>query len=80
MFCGDWDGVCATCYHATLIGADVAGKDMDIILMYESAWKQSPGNEELGVQTFNANIRTGNWKIAQQVGTLVPSETLLTPM
>ncbi len=43
------------------------GIDMDIITMYESAWKQQPGNEELAIQTFSANARTGNWKLAQQV-------------
>ncbi|THG98979.1 hypothetical protein EW026_g3303 [Hermanssonia centrifuga] len=43
------------------------GRHMDIITMYESAWKQQPGNEELAIQTFSANARTGNWKLAQQV-------------
>lgn len=40
--------------------------DLDIITMYEAAWKQQPGNEDLGAQTFSANARTGNWKSAQQ--------------
>ena len=35
--------------------------------MYEDAYKQQPGNEELGTQTFFANVRIGNWKAAQQV-------------
>ena len=35
--------------------------------MYDAAWKQQPGNEDLGAQTFSANARTGNWKSAQQV-------------
>lgn len=37
--------------------------------MYEDAYKQQPGNEELGTQTFFANVRIGNWKAAQQVST-----------
>lgn len=40
---------------------------MDIISMYDAAWKQQPGNEDLGTQTFAANVRTGHWKAAQQV-------------
>lgn len=35
--------------------------------MFEEAYKQQPANEELGAQTFFANIRAGNWKLAQQV-------------
>lgn len=35
--------------------------------MFENAYKQQPNNEELGAQTFFANVRTGNWKTAQQV-------------
>lgn len=45
------------------------GRHLDIITMYEAAWKQQPGNEDLGAQTFSANARTGNWKSAQQVAT-----------
>lgn len=48
--------------------------DLDIISMYESAWKQQPGNEDLGAQTFSANARTGNWKMAQQVYLMFMSE------
>lgn len=33
----------------------------------DNAYKQEPTNEELGIQTFFANVRTGNWKAAQQV-------------
>lgn len=40
---------------------------MDMVTMYEDAYKQQPGNEELGTQTFFANVRIGNWKAAQQV-------------
>ncbi|GJE87141.1 N-acetyltransferase B complex non catalytic subunit-domain-containing protein [Phanerochaete sordida] len=45
------------------------GRHLDIITMYDSAWKQQPSNEDLGAQTFSANARTGNWKSAQQVAT-----------
>ena len=41
--------------------------DMDMVTMYEDAYKQQPANEELGTQTFFANVRIGNWKAAQQV-------------
>lgn len=42
--------------------------DADMIAMFEDAFKQQPANEELGAQTFFANVRTANWKVAQQVG------------
>ena len=45
--------------------------DMDMVAMYEDAYKQQPANEELGQQTFFANARIGNWKAAQQVLVLV---------
>lgn len=35
--------------------------------MFETAYKQHPQNEDLGTQTFFANVRVGNWKAAQQV-------------
>ena len=35
--------------------------------MYEDAFRQQPANEELGAQTFFANVRVANWKAAQQV-------------
>ena len=38
-----------------------------MIAMFDNAYKQQPTNEELGAQTFFANVRTGNWKVAQQV-------------
>lgn len=41
--------------------------DTDMVTMYEDAFKHQPGNEELGSQTFMANVRIGNWKAAQQV-------------
>ena len=43
--------------------------DTDMVAMYEDAYKQQPGNEELGSQAFMANVRIGNWKSAQQVCT-----------
>jgi N-terminal acetyltransferase B complex non-catalytic subunit len=36
--------------------------------MFEEAYKQQPGNEDLAGQTFFANVRAGHWKVAQQVG------------
>ncbi|KAI0065400.1 TPR-like protein [Artomyces pyxidatus] len=41
------------------------GRHSDMVVMFEDAFKRQPGNEELGVQTFFANVRTGNWKTAQ---------------
>ena len=41
--------------------------DLDIIAMYDAAWKQQPFNEELGINVFSANTRAANWKAAQQV-------------
>lgn len=41
--------------------------DTDTVIMFEEAYKQQPGNEELAVQTFFANVRAGRWKYAQQV-------------
>ena len=38
-----------------------------MITMFEEAYKKQPHHEELGVQTFFAIVRTGNWKAAQQV-------------
>ncbi|KAG6837306.1 hypothetical protein H0H93_011908 [Arthromyces matolae] len=43
--------------------------DNDMVLMFEEAYKQQPLNEELGVQTFFANVRAGHWKSAHQVAT-----------
>ncbi|KAI0780924.1 actin cytoskeleton organization protein [Trametes elegans] len=45
------------------------GRHTDMVNMYEDAYKQQPGNEELGTQTFFANVRIGNWKAAQQIAT-----------
>jgi hypothetical protein len=45
----------------------VFSQDKDMITMFEHAYKRQPANEELGAQTFFANVRTGNWKTAQQV-------------
>ncbi|EGN93256.1 hypothetical protein SERLA73DRAFT_172175 [Serpula lacrymans var. lacrymans S7.3] len=43
------------------------GRFTDMIAMFDDAFKRQPHNEELGAQTFFANIRTTNWKAAQQV-------------
>lgn len=53
------------CYGLWLLTRRFA--DIDMIAMFENAYKQQPNNEELGAQTFFANVRTGNWKTAQQV-------------
>lgn len=45
------------------------GRHTDMVTMYEDAFKHQPGNEELGSQTFMANVRIGNWKAAQQIAT-----------
>ena len=47
----------------------VIGPDSDIVTMYDTAWRQQPGNDELAIHTFSANARTGNWKAAQQACT-----------
>jgi len=41
--------------------------DEDVTAMYDEAYKKQPGNEELGAQTFMANAKISNWKVAQQV-------------
>ncbi|KAJ4487875.1 actin cytoskeleton organization protein [Lentinula aciculospora] len=43
------------------------GRHKDMITMYDAAYKKQPTNEELGAQTFFANVRASNWKSAQQV-------------
>ncbi|OBZ75813.1 N-alpha-acetyltransferase 25, NatB auxiliary subunit [Grifola frondosa] len=45
------------------------GRHTDMVVMYEDAYKSNPTNEELGSQTFFANVRIGNWKAAQQIAT-----------
>lgn len=42
------------------------GRHKDLVVMYDDAFKRSPGHEELGIQLFFANARSGNWKAAQQ--------------
>ncbi|OAX41971.1 hypothetical protein K503DRAFT_427433 [Rhizopogon vinicolor AM-OR11-026] len=44
-------------------------RNSDMVAMFDSAFKQQPQSEELGVQTFFAHVRTGNWKSCQQVAT-----------
>jgi N-terminal acetyltransferase B complex non-catalytic subunit len=45
--------------------------------MFDDAYKQRPTNEELGIQTFFANVRVNNWKAAQQVGGLITSASII---
>ena len=44
-----------------------------MVTMFEDAYKQQPNNEELGAQTFFANVRATNWKTAQQVNHFNPT-------
>lgn len=37
--------------------------------MYDEAYRVQPDNIDLGDQAFFANVRTGNWKAAQQIAT-----------
>ncbi|KAH8116753.1 actin cytoskeleton organization protein [Phellopilus nigrolimitatus] len=43
------------------------GRHTDLATMFDEAYRTQPENEELGMQDFFANIRTGNWKTAQQI-------------
>ncbi|KAF8651484.1 hypothetical protein AX16_004782 [Volvariella volvacea WC 439] len=45
------------------------GRHKDMVIMFEEAYKKDPANEELGAQTFFANVRATNWKSAQQIAT-----------
>ncbi|KAJ7685258.1 actin cytoskeleton organization protein [Mycena polygramma] len=45
------------------------GRHKDMVTMFEEAYKQQPGNEDLAAQTFFANVRILNWKAAQQIAT-----------
>ncbi|CAK5277392.1 unnamed protein product [Mycena citricolor] len=49
------------------------GRNKDIVVMFEEAYKQQPGSEDLAAQTFFANVRVQNWKAAQQVSTSIPA-------
>jgi len=40
--------------------------DNDLVVMFEEAFRKQPTNEDLGVQTFFANVRASNWKSAHQ--------------
>lgn len=42
-------------------------KDNDLIEMFDAAFKKQPANEDLGIQTFFANVRANNWKSAHHV-------------
>lgn len=45
--------------------------------MFEEAFKKVPTNEDMGAQTFFANIRTANWKSGQQVSNNVRDEVFI---
>lgn len=40
--------------------------DNDMVTMFEEAYKKQPTNEDLGCQTFFANVRANHWKAAHQ--------------
>jgi N-terminal acetyltransferase B complex non-catalytic subunit len=42
-------------------------QDNDIVDLYEAAYKNSPGDEELANHWFMALVRKGEYKSAQQV-------------
>ncbi|KAF9535277.1 actin cytoskeleton organization protein [Crepidotus variabilis] len=45
------------------------GRHNDLVTMFEEAFKKQPSNEDLGIQTFLANVRAGNWKSAHLTAT-----------
>ncbi|KAF8798082.1 actin cytoskeleton organization protein [Phlegmacium glaucopus] len=45
------------------------GRHNDMVTMFEEAYKKQPGNEDLGAQTFFANVRASHWKSAHNVAT-----------
>ncbi len=54
-------------FHLNVLQSpDALSSDNDLVMMFEEAFKKQPTNEDLGVQTFFANVRAGNWKSAHQ--------------
>ncbi|KAF8965269.1 actin cytoskeleton organization protein [Flammula alnicola] len=45
------------------------GRHNDMVTMFEEAYKKLPANEDLGAQTFFANVRANHWKSAHQIAT-----------
>ncbi|KAF9562547.1 actin cytoskeleton organization protein [Agrocybe pediades] len=45
------------------------GRHNDTVTMFEEAFKKQPSNEDLGSQTFFANVRANHWKSAHQIAT-----------
>ncbi|KAF8910991.1 actin cytoskeleton organization protein [Gymnopilus junonius] len=45
------------------------GRHNDMVTMFDEAYKQQPTNEDLGAQTFFANVRVSRWKSAHQIAT-----------
>ncbi|KAF9484719.1 hypothetical protein BDN70DRAFT_825243 [Pholiota conissans] len=43
------------------------GRHNDMVTMFEEAYKKCPTNEDLGAQTFFANVRANHWKSAHQI-------------
>ena len=54
-------------FHLQCFGVDMISLDNDLVLMFDEAFKMQPSNEDLGIQTFVANVRASNWKSAHQV-------------
>ncbi|KAH7096936.1 N-acetyltransferase B complex non catalytic subunit-domain-containing protein [Auriculariales sp. MPI-PUGE-AT-0066] len=46
-------------------------RPFDALSMFDAAYKQAPGDEELGAQAFMANVRVGHWKAAQLLATRI---------
>jgi len=44
----------------------ISATDNDMVTMFEEAYKKHPTNEDLGCQTFFANVRASHWKAAHQ--------------
>jgi len=63
-----WEDVSDT--HIKLSPNDDGFIDRDMVTMFEEAYKKQPTNEDLGAQTFFANVRASNWKSAHQVSIL----------
>ena len=68
------------CLRSIIPASSEAKLDKDMVAMFENAYKKQPINEELGAQTFFANVRTGNWKSAQQVTYHVECSSLIGPI
>lgn len=68
MFSVAWADVCALSRSKSLYSQiGICCLDNDMVTMFEEAYKKQPGNEDLGAQTFFANVRASHWKSAHNV-------------